>query len=92
MVTTETTLVLTISAERSETLDLLRRHSAELGQEFSALGYETIDFQFDGQGDRPANPEDTRPVGLDISTVDQQGDSTKALAAYVAGSGVDIRI
>ncbi|MBB3711347.1 hypothetical protein FHS00_000909 [Limimaricola variabilis] len=39
---------LTITTERAEISDLLRRHLQELAQEFRALGYRSIDLGFGG--------------------------------------------
>lgn len=47
---TETGMAVSISAERPETLDLMRRHIDQLAQEFRRLGYSDIGFDF-GQGD-----------------------------------------
>ncbi len=43
-------LQVAILAERPETLDLMRRHIAELGAEFRAQGYERVDFTFSQPG------------------------------------------
>ncbi len=39
-------MILTISAERPETLDLLRRNIDQLGRELAAMGYENTSFNF----------------------------------------------
>lgn len=39
-----------VSAERGETLDLMRRHIDQLAQEFRAIGYRGTDFAFERQG------------------------------------------
>lgn len=41
-------LTVTITAERPETLDLMRRHIEQLAIEFRRLGYENIGFEFSG--------------------------------------------
>lgn len=46
--TTETSVVMSISAERPETLELMRRHLDQLTNEFRELGYDNIDFVFGG--------------------------------------------
>lgn len=47
---TESGLVVTIAAERPETLDLLRRHAADLGQDLRDLGFHDVDLNFGGAG------------------------------------------
>lgn len=42
-----------IMADRPETLELLRRHSPDLEKEFRALGYDSTDFRFSGEGQPP---------------------------------------
>jgi flagellar hook-length control protein FliK len=39
-------MIVNVGAERAETLDLMRRHSDLLGQEFHDLGYGDTDFSF----------------------------------------------
>ncbi len=46
-------LAMTITAERGETLDLMRRHIAALEQEYRALGYTDIRFSFGTSDNAP---------------------------------------
>lgn len=46
--TTDGSVTLHVMAERPETLDLMRRHIAELAQEFRSIGYGNINFSFAG--------------------------------------------
>lgn len=39
-----------LTAERTETLDLMRRHIDDLGEELRRLGYSSVGFSFDGGG------------------------------------------
>lgn len=48
------TVVLTV--ERPETLDLMRRHAADLGRALSAAGYDSVDLSFSGGGPRHEGP------------------------------------
>ena len=48
--TTETGVLISIAAERPETLDLMRRHIDQLAEEFRNLGYTDIGFEF-AEGD-----------------------------------------
>lgn len=62
-------VLLSISATRPETLDLMRRHLPDLGGELRALGYETVGFSLQGESDRgtgshpaaPTEPREDRP-------------------------------
>lgn len=88
------TLTLSFTADRAETLDLLRRYSAELGQEFGALGYDSIDFQFN-QGRSEADEPDTfrdQDDDLDLTTAmpDRLGSPNRV--TLIAQSGLDLRI
>ncbi len=47
---TDAGLVVTIAAERPETLDLLRRHAADLGQDLRSLGFRDVDLNFGAPG------------------------------------------
>jgi len=44
----DTGISVLITAERPETLDLMRRHIDQLAEEFRNLGYEDIGFEFTG--------------------------------------------
>ncbi len=46
MVQTDTSISVSILADRGETLDLLRRHIALLSTEFKQIGYDDISFDF----------------------------------------------
>lgn len=50
--TTETGVIVTIAAERTETLDLMRRHIDQLAAELRQLGYFSIGFAFSERGSR----------------------------------------
>jgi len=50
----DTTITLTVIAERPETTDLMRRHIDALAQEFKAMGYDKISFSFAGEGQAQA--------------------------------------
>ena len=53
----EAGLVVTIHADRPETLDLMRRHSEELMQEFRQAGFERAELSFGGTGSGQARDE-----------------------------------
>ncbi|OUS33731.1 hypothetical protein A9Q94_18470 [Rhodobacterales bacterium 56_14_T64] len=48
--TTDTSVIVTITTERPETGDLMRRHINELSEEFRRMGFEDISFEFSGEG------------------------------------------
>lgn len=54
MSTSETGISIAITAERPETLDMMRRHIDQLAAEFRNLGYKDINFDFAG-GDAQAS-------------------------------------
>ncbi|MCQ0091844.1 flagellar hook-length control protein FliK [Roseovarius sp. M141] len=60
-------MVVSVSAERQETLDLMRRHIDILDQEFRDLGYGGTDFTFSREGSEARN-----------AGVDQSGDPSHA--------------
>lgn len=68
----ENGVVVMISAERAETLDLMRRHLDLLAEEFRRAGYQEIGFRFDdgsGQRDRTGAQQNHRynpPSELEI--------------------------
>ncbi|MGH1447130.1 MAG: flagellar hook-length control protein FliK [Cognatishimia sp.] len=94
--TTEQGLTLTIQAERSETSDLLRRHMADLSQEFADLGYSDINFSFADQDRKTA--QDTSDAKGDGPQDDEQSHmqsqplAPQAHRPMAAGSGLDIRL
>ncbi len=49
----ESSLQVSIVVERSETLDLIRRHIDMLARDFREQGYASVGFTFDQQGGRP---------------------------------------
>ena len=89
----EAGIIVTLTAERPETLELMRRHVDQLGQDFQAMGYANIAFSFAGS-DAGTNPqsEDTPPSGM-AETEDGPATSTTHihLATGTTG-GVDLRI
>ena len=74
----ETGVTLLVSGERAETVELMRRHAAELGAAFREMGYENIAFSFGAGGH---------------STMAGQGgdqDSTAGSGGPAEGPGLDI--
>ncbi|MEX1234568.1 MAG: flagellar hook-length control protein FliK [Roseovarius sp.] len=60
-------LLVTVAAERAETLDLMRRNSDLLGQEFQDLGYGGTSFSF--SHDQQAG-EEPRPAALELGAAE----------------------
>jgi hypothetical protein len=56
MQTVDGTMIVAITAERTETADLMRRHIDALGQEFRALGFQDVTFSFSGRQSGHGNP------------------------------------
>ena len=57
---------MSVTAERQETLDLMRRHIDQLAQEFKALGYGSINFDFNQQNGA-GEGNDQSETGADAS-------------------------
>lgn len=83
---------LTITTERAETSDLLRRHLQELAQEFRALGYRSIDLGFGGgDGARSgAGWGQATPAALPTDASDEAPQSVAKPAPGKAG--LDLRL
>lgn len=88
-------LTLLVVAERSETLDLMRRHIDTLAQEFRRMGYSDLGFEFSRSGNQPdSRGKSTRPDPPDrtesLNAVPEMTDPVRQ--PYVAESGLDLRI
>ena len=88
-------IVVTVLAERGETLDLMRRHADILAQEFHDLGYGTAEFTF-GQGDGgPGQDGDTGQSTPDAPAAAQdlpEPPDTPLTPLHVSTEHVDIRL
>jgi len=95
----ENTLVVNIVGERSDTIELMRRHIDSLNQEFKQIGYSSVSFSFaqsdgnGGQGDgsdsdsaHGGNLVGDEALSLEISP----GETN--IRGLVNGAGLDIRI
>ena len=83
-----------VTAERPETLDLLRRHSDRLMQELQAAGYDgaTLDFghwQSGAERDAKPNTEPSLPDGANVVRVAVTADPRPI---YQSGSGLNLRL
>jgi len=64
-------MIVSITADRAETLDLMRRHSDTLAQEFQDIGYEGTKFEF-GNGRGDGNHPDTSDQGTGTSFTEDE--------------------
>lgn len=64
LTTSESGIVLAVTAERPETLDLMRRNIDQLARDFREIGYADLSFSFTQQDRRPqADPQALAPLG-----------------------------
>ncbi|WP_188129998.1 flagellar hook-length control protein FliK [Roseovarius litoreus] len=85
-------IIVTIIAERPETLDLMRRHADTLAQDFLGMGYGRAEFNF---GQTPQRSGQRGDPGTD--TVDREATAPEPLAhsvasARISNDRVDIRL
>ena len=92
----ENGIVVNVLAERTETIDLMRRNISSLESAFQAIGYNDIAFSFAGDGDAGSDtgPDQNAPTEPDLLT---QTEATTAQVAQIrlrsgAANGLDIRL
>ena len=85
---------ITLSAERPETLDLLRRHSDQLLQEFRQSGFSQASLSFGqwGQQQRSAPPPAEFTAARDADTEKPTIVAPNAAAAAPYGGGLNLRL
>ena len=89
----EAGIIVTLTAERPETLDLMRRHVDQLGQEFQAMGYANIAFSFAGSdAGTNAHSEDTSASGMAETEDSPATPATHIHLGIGTTGGVDLRI
>ena len=90
---TDAGMTLVISAERPETLDLMRRHIDQLAQEFRRLGYDTIGFAFGGDhpGTNPHNDRQNVAPSRSLAELDESA-VPEAAARAMGSAGLDLRL
>lgn len=82
----------TLTAERAETQEIIRRHLDQLQQQFRAMGIENATFSFGDQGDGPAG-QSAKSHREDIAK--QKADDSEQIVQIrqlSTNSGLDIRI
>lgn len=84
-------LTLVVLADRPETQELLRRHIDVLAQEFRDLGYDSVSFSFnaDGQSGTDGTHDDPHD---DTAATMKQTDETVEVATPLHSSGLDLRL
>ena len=85
----ETGVIVSILAERGETLDLMRRNIDQLQQDFQTLGFGTADFLFQSEGDlsdAESNPDQ------DADTEGSELLSDNGATIVIQAEGLDMRI
>lgn len=80
-------MVVTVLADRPETLDLMRRHIDLLARDLQQMGYEGLSFAF-GRDDRPPQPEG-RPA--DAPPMDSAAPPAPPPGRMAATGGLDLR-
>lgn len=82
-------MVVSVMAERGETLDLLRRHAADLGAELRDMGYADVSFSF---GQHRGRASETGAEGAAQSPVQDDAVAPGVVVALGAGAGLDLRL
>jgi Flagellar hook-length control protein FliK len=85
-------MVVMISFERPETLDLFRRHAGELAEAIRAAGYSGADIGFEqreGNG-TPDRRDEARTPGF--SALSDQPSPTPSAPRHLAGASLDLRL
>lgn len=87
-------LTVSITAERPETADLLRRHTDSLAREFAALGYGDVGFHFEGESreDRAHDHPGGQAAGAPERTLTDATDPQPPRRGIVLGGGLDLKL
>jgi flagellar hook-length control protein FliK len=89
----DTGIMVNLTAERPETLDLMRRHIDQLGQDFQAIGYTNIAFSFAGSdADPDAQQEEQAKEFSDTAEENAVLQTTQIYLSTSTNSGVDLRL
>lgn len=90
----ENSVTMVIVAERFETGEMMRRHVDQLAQEFRAMGFTSVNFEFGGQsprqGQERAQPKE-KPVVDDVMTEQVHTRRPASIPSYHHGS-LDLRV
>ncbi len=91
----EAGLVVSIHADRPETLDLMRRHSEQLMQEFRQAGFERVELSFGGTGSgqtRDQMPDQAELLEPDLSEEDRPIAVQAAAQELLLSDGLNLRL
>ena len=97
----ENNMMVTVFAERPETLDLMRRNIEMLDQAMSDLGYENISFSFEqggtngssGNNDETPNQGEPKSSSLDLDALSESEISDPPLQSLpINNGGLDVRL
>ncbi|WP_299613788.1 flagellar hook-length control protein FliK [uncultured Tateyamaria sp.] len=98
MATNETGMIVTVTAERGDTLDLMRRYIDDLGKSLSNLGFEDVSFTFEQGQDRTDQKEldegDTTVLGTgerEDTPLQNKAPGHMVSALPLATTGIDMR-
>ncbi len=88
------TMTLVVTAERGDTLDLLRRNIDQLAQDFRDMGYQSLQFSFgrDGSAQRQFVRNDAVAVPVTGQPASLTFDPQAPAPVRVAGAGLDLRL
>lgn len=76
----EAGMIVSIQADRPETLDLMRRNADLLAEDFRNIGYDTTSFSFEGSGGQDANRASSDEDGSTTAENAASGGSPHAMA------------
>jgi Flagellar hook-length control protein FliK len=85
-------MVILISVERPETLDLFRRHAGELAEAIRAAGYSGADIGFDQQGQGQGQDRQQPPDMFGISKTPEDQGPTQPALRHATGANLDLRL
>ncbi|AMY68060.1 flagellar hook-length control protein FliK [Frigidibacter mobilis] len=94
LATSEVGLVLAVTAERPETLDLMRRNIDQLARDFREIGFSDLSFSFTQQDRRPqGSPQaDAPPEPAPPAAAAPSGGRIPGPARPAPTGGLDLRI
>jgi hypothetical protein len=95
VVTTDTGVMITVQAERSETLEMIRRNAEVLAREFEAMGHENPSFSF-GAEQQDTHPDQQENGGAQALNNEATALETAPQQHFYrrdeAASGLDLRL
>jgi len=90
---TDSTMNVVVAVERPETMELMRRHIDLLAQEFRAMGYADVGFEFTGQhGGGEGQNENDGPRVANKGTTETETSNEPLRLRLGADAGMDLRL